>query len=180
MVNNKQPGTMVHSQRPLQSLPRAAGNSAASAMSITPKEILDILRRHLFLIINLTILGVLGGSGLCFVLQMVAPKYTARTFIEVLHPGQFDPTVIGTPLANKDIAYEFRFSKATLIKQQSMLQELIRRDAIRETEWFKKFDNDIVKIINDLKDYLGAVADRNSNYISVSMTCGSAKEAALI
>jgi capsular exopolysaccharide synthesis family protein len=128
----------------------------------------------------MTILGAVVGVGLCIVLQRVAPKYTAKTYIEVLSPGQTDPTVIGGALAGKDIAYEFRFSKAALIKQQNMLQQLIRRDAIRQTKWFQSFDEDIVKIIKDLEDNFGAVPDRNSSYILVSMTCGDPKEAALI
>ena len=141
---------------------------------------LDILRRHLFLIISLTIIGAVIGVGLWFILKTIAPKYTARTYIEVLSPGQSDPTIIGTPIAGKEIAYEFRFSKAALIKQQSTMQELIRRDAVRETKWFKKFGNDIIKIIKDLEDNLGVVPDRNSNYISISMTCGDPEEAAII
>jgi capsular exopolysaccharide synthesis family protein len=178
---DKQPLPVGHGQIPRRFMQTGSGGSlTASRKDFSPKDILDILRRHLFLIIGLTMFGAVGGCGLWYVLRIVAPKYTARTYIEVLSPGQFDPTVIGTPIASKDIAYEFRFSKATLIKQQSVLQELIRRDAVRETRWFKKFNNDVVRIIEDLDKNLGAYADRNSNYILVSMTCGSPKEAALI
>jgi capsular exopolysaccharide synthesis family protein len=160
---------------------RTAFHSGALANSgITPKEILDILRRHLFLIIMMTMLGIVVGVGLWIVLRKVAPKYTAKTYIEVLSPVQTDPTVIGGFPAGKDIAYEFRFSKAALIKQQNMLQELIRRDAIRETKWYQSFNDDIVKTVKNLQDNLGAVPDRNSSYILVSMTCGNPKEAALI
>jgi succinoglycan biosynthesis transport protein ExoP len=180
MINSKQPASAGYSQIPRQFLQAGPGGSSALAISITPKEIFDIFRRHLFLIISLTVAGAVIGVGLWFVLSIVAPKYTAKTYIEVLHPGQFDPTVIGTPLASKDIAYEFRSSKAALIKQQSTLQELIRRDAIRETKWFKKFGNDVIEIIDDLDKHLGVFPDRNSNYISISMTCGGAEEAALI
>ena len=179
MVNNKQP-TPAHGQVARPSLPGAFGISTSLAIGITPKEILDILRRHLFLIISLTIIGAVVGVGLWFILKTIAPKYTARTYIEVLSPGQSDPTIIGTPLASKDIAYEFRFSKAALIKQQSTLQELIRRDTIRETKWFKSFSDDIIEIMNDLEDNLGVAPDRNSSYISISMTCGNPEEAALI
>jgi capsular exopolysaccharide synthesis family protein len=177
MINNKQPisagyGQMVRSARP--------SFAAPSAMVLTPKEIIDILRRHILLICILTFCGAVAGGGLWFVLIRIAPKYTAKTYIEVLAPGQIDPTVIGTPLASKDIAYEFRFSKAALIKQQNMLQELIRRDVIRETKWFKSFKDDILKIIRNLEKNMGASADRSSNYISINMTCGSAEESALI
>jgi succinoglycan biosynthesis transport protein ExoP len=152
-----------------------------NAMALTPKEILDIFRRHIPLMVILTIIGAIAGGALWFIMAKYRPRYTAKTYVEVLSPGKADPTVIGSaPLANKDIAYEFRFSKAALIKQQSMLDQLIRRDKIRETKWFKSFNNDVVKIMDDLDDYLVATADRNSNYILISMTCGDAEEAALI
>ena len=173
MINNRQPAVSGQNRTGFP-----AGSLASPG--ITPKEILDILRRHLFLIITMTILGAVVGVGLCLVLQRTAPKYTARTYIEVLSPGRTDPTVIGGALAGKDIAYEFRFSKAALIKQQNMLQQLIRRDAIQATKWFRSFNDDIAKIIKDLEDNFGAVPDRNSSYILVSMTCGDPKEAALI
>ncbi|MDD5134581.1 MAG: polysaccharide biosynthesis tyrosine autokinase [Phycisphaerae bacterium] len=173
---------MMNSKQPIPGQRQAvrAVSTAGAGFNITPKEIVDILRRHLFLIISLTIVGAVFGVGLWVVLRMFAPKYTAKTYIEVLSPGQSDPTVIGTTLANKDIAYEFRTSKAALIKQQRMLQELIRRDAIRGTKWFLSFGDDVVEIIKDLEDHLGVYPDRNSNFISISMTCGDPKEAALI
>jgi succinoglycan biosynthesis transport protein ExoP len=175
MMNSKQP---ISGQG--QAVRPVAFAGAGVGFAITPKEVVDILRRHLFLIILLTIVGAVFGTGLWGILRRFAPKYTARTYIEVLSPGQTDPSVIGTTLANKDIAYEFRTSKAALIKQQRMLQELIRRDAIRETAWFRSFKDDVVEIIKDLEDHLGVYPDRNSNFISISMTCGSPKEAALI
>ncbi|MDD5010769.1 MAG: hypothetical protein PHQ00_01460, partial [Phycisphaerae bacterium] len=177
MTNNRQPISAGYGQTARGANPSLA---AQTAMVLTPKEIIDILRRHILLICTLTFCGAVIGGGLWFVLRRIAPKYTARTYIEVLAPGQLDPTVIGTPIASKDIAYEFRFSKAALIKQQNMLQELIRRDVIRETKWFKSFNDDVLKIIKNLEKKLGASADRNSNYISISMTCGSAAESALI
>ncbi len=152
-----------------------------NAMALTPKEILDIFRRHVLLIVIFTILGAIVGGGLWFVMATFAPKFTAKTYIEVLSPGKSDPTVIGSsPIANKDVAYEFRFSKASLIKQQSMLQQLIRRDKIRETKWFQSFNEDVIKTMDDLDEKLIATADRNSNYILISMTCGDAEESALI
>ncbi len=177
MMNNKQPVSSGRGQTMRYSGPAFV---APTGIVITPKEILDILRRHVLLIIILTFCGAVAGTGLWVVLKKVAPKYTAKTFIEVLSPGQLDPTQIGTPVAAKDIAYEFRFSKATLIKQQNMFQELIRRDVVRETKWFKSFGNDVLKITDDLDKNMFAVADRNSSYIVIGMTCGNPEEAALI
>ena len=177
MMNNKQPVSSGHSQMMRHPGPAFA---ASAAIVITPKEMLDILRRHVLLIIILTFCGAVAGTGSWVILKKVAPKYTAQTFIEVLSPGQLDPTQIGAPVAAKDIAYEFRFSKATLIKQQNMFQELIRRDAVRETKWFKSFGNDVLKAMDNLDKNMSAVADRNSSYIVIGMTCGDAEESAFI
>jgi uncharacterized protein involved in exopolysaccharide biosynthesis len=56
------------------------------AGSLTPKEVLGILRRHIFLIIIFTILGLAAGAGIWKLLQKYSPKYTATT------DCQFDQT----------------------------------------------------------------------------------------
>lgn len=157
----------------------AAPRPTAAAMALTPKEIIGILRRHVLLIICMTILGFIGGGVAWFLLLKFYPKYTASTYIEVLPPIKVDPMQIGAPQANKDIAYQFRFSMAALMKQQSSLQNLLRNDKVRATKWFQSFDNDIEQI-EDLRDNLGVGAQRESQYIAISMTCGDSKESALI
>jgi capsular exopolysaccharide synthesis family protein len=149
-------------------------------MSLTPKEVVAILRRHVLLIILLTFLGLMGGGISWILLKKFAPKYTAKTYIEVLTPATTDPLIITATMPQKDIAYQFRVSMASLIKQQRTLEELLQRDKIRETEWFKKFDNNIAEAVEDLEDHLGASPQRESTYIIVSMTCGGRKESALI
>ncbi|MCD4831299.1 MAG: polysaccharide biosynthesis tyrosine autokinase [Anaerohalosphaeraceae bacterium] len=176
---------MPENKNPINSTQTARANvrkttEMAGGMSMTPKEIVDILRRHLILITIFTFLGSCAGISGWVVLKKYAPKFTAKTYIEVLSPVQSDPSVIGTAMPNKDIAFEFRSSKATLIKQQGNMQELLKRDAIRDTDWFKKFDNDITKAIDSLKKHFGVTADRNSSYIIVNMTCKSPVESALI
>jgi len=73
---------------------------------------------------------------------------------------------------------------ATLIKQQSILVQLVSRDKIQATNWFQNFgkmkDKRITRAVNNLEDDLGAVAQRDSEYIVLSMTCGSKEESALI
>ena len=159
----------------------AFGSVASSAIGITPKQIVDILRRHVFLIISLTVLGAGLGTGAFFLLSRYAPKFTSFTYIEVLSPGRTDPTSFGTLPANKDIGYQFRVSKAALIKQEGMLRELIQKDKIRQTNWFRSFkEADIAKIIKNLKKKLSVSPERNSDFIRIAMTCGNAEEAALI
>jgi succinoglycan biosynthesis transport protein ExoP len=160
--------------------------------ALTPKELFSILRRHVWLIIFLTILGLIIAGVAWFLLLRYLPKYTAQTYIRVLTPVVTPPLTIGETRANKDIEYGHRVSIANLIMQQSTLQELIGRDKIRETQWFRRFakfdENDkiininrcILKAFKDLKKRFRAYPHRDAEFIVLSMTCGIPEESAEI
>jgi len=178
--------------------PAAPRRAPAAAAALTPKEAFSILRRHLLLIIALTILGFIIAGGTWYLLLRYLPKYTAQTYIRVLPPIEKDPMTIGAAMVAKDIQYGHRLSIANRIKQQSTLQELIDRDKVRETQWFRFFDkpwfrrfakldpNDkitnvdrcILKAFKDLKKRLRAYAHRDAEFVALSMTCRNAREAA--
>jgi len=156
----------------------------AAQLILTPKDIVAILQRHLWLIIILTCIGFLGGGATWYLLRRYAPQYTARTYIRVLPPVESDPTKIGSPIVAKDIQYGRRVYITSLLKEQSMLMNLLNRDKIKETEWFRSFGSDtnqglrIRKAFEDLEKKLGAFASRDAEFVTVGMTCGSAQEAA--
>ncbi|GAG05845.1 unnamed protein product, partial [marine sediment metagenome] len=97
---------------------------------------------------------------------------------------------IGAAMANKDIQYGHRVSIADRIRQQSTLQELINKDKVRETQWFRRFakfdengkiiniDRCILRAFRDLRKRFRAVARRDAEFVVLSMTCGDAKESA--
>lgn len=151
---------------------------------LTPKEVWLILRRHIWLIISLTIVGFLVGGISWALLRMYMPEYTARTYIRVLPPVEKDPMTITSTLVNKDIQYAARLSMANLIKQQSTLRELIDRDKVQQTRWFEQFgkikDRSITKAFKDLRRHFGVYAERDSDFVLLSMTCRDKNEAALI
>jgi len=175
------------------SLPRPMTAPMPAADAMTPKEIMGILRRHIWMIILFTIGGAIVGTGAHFLLQRVYPRYTARAQIEVMPPVEGDPLTFNISQPQKDTYYQFRFTKAALVKQQTLLNELIQDEEIRNTNWFKKFadvdangnivggrDKAFKKAIEDLEDYLTATAPRDFVFIEVGMTCGSATESAKI
>lgn len=154
---------------------RAAPGSAATAM--TPKEVLGVLRRHMLLIILLTVIGLLAGGAICWGLRTKLPRFTAKAYIEVLSPVQDDPMVMRPTMVQRDIKYGNRLSVANMILQQSTMQKLLERDAIKATKWFEQV-NGLSRQVRYLVKYLGVVAHRDADYIEVSMTCRDAKEAA--
>ncbi|MBN2180313.1 MAG: polysaccharide biosynthesis tyrosine autokinase [Sedimentisphaerales bacterium] len=151
---------------------------SSEASSLTAKEVLGILRRHVLLIIILTILGLFAGGGIWKLLQKYSPKYTATTYIQVLSPVPTDPMTIGTAQLQKDILYNHRQSIANLIKQQSTLQDLVALDDVKRTDWFRRRDNNVRKAVKYLNQHFNAYAHRDSEFVEISMTCRDAKEAA--
>lgn len=154
----------------------------SAAFALTPKDIWGIIRRHLLLIIILSILGLMAGGVSWYLLKRYAPKYTAQTFIRVL--PETDPTRILNPIVNKDIQYGYRHSIASLIRGQNTLSKLLDSTVVQETKWFKSFgdirDIRFRKAIKKLKKNLSVSAMRDAEFVSLSMTCGSAQESAKI
>ncbi|NIP27497.1 MAG: polysaccharide biosynthesis tyrosine autokinase [Phycisphaerae bacterium] len=179
--------------------PTALRRPAAVTAALTPKEVYSILRRHIWLIIILTIIGLIIAGIAWFLLKRYLPKYTAETYIRVLSPVVTPPLTIETTRANKDIEYGYRVTIANLLKQQSTLQELIDRDDVQETKWFRRFakpwykrwftrvdDKEeiknkaqcILRAFKDLKKHLSAYPHRDAEFIVLKMTCLDAEEAA--
>ena len=152
----------------------------AAPAALTTKEVFGILRRHILLIIICTTLGLFAGGGIWKLLQNYSPKYTARTYIQVLSPVPTDPMTIGTAQLQKDILYNHRQSIANLIKQQSTLQELVARDDVKKTDWFREREGSIRKAVRYLDRHFGAFAHRDSEFVEISMTCSDAGESAKI
>ena len=145
---------------------------------MTPKEALGILRRHIFLIIFLTILGVTAGGAGWYLLQKYLPRYTSTAYIKVLSPAEKDPMDIVAPQMQKDILYGYRQTIANRIKQQSSLEELVGSDVVKETIWFERREGSIRKAVKYLDRYFRAYAHRDAGFVEVSMTCRDAGEAA--
>ncbi len=169
------PGSMAV-RRPVATVPSAGGSN------LTPKEILDIIHRHVFLIFVTTVIGIVLGIAGYFVILKLYPRYTSFTYIEVLQPGMSDPTEISTPQANKDIQFQFRSSKAADLKRQSTFEQLLQKPSVRQTDWFASLGgaDDIVGVMDNLDKHLSVVPERDREYIRVAMTTCNGKESALI
>lgn len=136
--------------------------------------------RDIILIVSFTLIGLIVGGVLYLCLDKFSPKYTAETAIEVMPPGAKDPMSFEQTPVDMELYYQFRASKAAFMKQENVLQQLLRRDKIRKTKWFKQFNNDMVDAVENLQDNLVVKTPPNGNWITVSMTSGSAEVSALI
>ncbi len=162
--------------------PKPSGVRKASAAALTPREVLGMLRRHVWLVIFVTILGGAAGTGGWYLVRRYLPLYKAETVIKVLPPIETDPMEVVASQVQQDIQYGHRLSLANLMKMQSNLQELIRiSDKVRETKWFRQsMRGDKDEATRNLERHLNASPQREAEHIVVSMTCGNRAEAALI
>jgi len=119
------------------------------------------------------------GTGSC---ARSAKSYTARTFIRVLPYPDSDPTVIQTPVFDRETQQQFRRSLAALMKQESFLTDLLGRNRIRNTNWFKNLAKDSKAItpemVADLQKNLQVTPSDDTDFIIVSMSCAEPQEAA--
>ena len=160
--------------------PAAVGSAAPGAL--TPKEVLSILRRHVFLMVFTTILGAALGYGAYKLFKAHRPRYTATTFIKVLPPVEKDPELFTTPHVDMATRYGHRLSLASLLEQQTTYSNLVDRAKIKDTQWYRDFGESegirIQKAIEDLEDNFSVQPLRDGDFIVVSMRCGDAEESA--
>ena len=161
--------------------------------SMTPKEAMGILRRHILMIILFTVAGTVIGTGSCILLKRLRPQYTATAAIRVLKPDIVDPLTIGEARMNQDMYDMFRNTMAAKIKSQTMLEKLLRRDVVTSTKWFAKASapslvnkwmgsstTEIGRALHVLDKKLSVVTPRDTESIFLSMKCRSSKEAKVI
>jgi len=161
--------------------PNPTGPVAAVPTALTPKEVMGILRRHFWLILFMTILGGAVGTGGWYLMRRFRPLYKAEAIIKVLPPVETDPMEVVATQVQQDIQYGHRVSLASLMRTQSSLQDLLQSDKVRQTKWFRQtVRGDIPDAVAYLERNLNAFPHREAEHIIVSMTSGSATEAALI
>ncbi|MCX5647380.1 MAG: polysaccharide biosynthesis tyrosine autokinase [Phycisphaerae bacterium] len=164
-------------------MPRPPGTKNAPEAALTPKEALGMLRRHIWLILFMTIIGGATGTGGWYLIRRYLPLYRAETAIKVLPPIDSDPMNMVVAQVQQDIRYGHRVSLANLMRSQSTLQDLLQRDEVRNTKWYRQVTKggvDVARAVQSLDQNLTAFPHREAEHIQVSMTCGSPSEAALI
>ncbi len=142
-----------------------------------------MLRRHVWLILFMTVLGGAVGGGGWYLVRRFLPLYRAETVIKVLPPVQTDPMEIVTSQVQQEIQYGHRVSLANLMKTQSSLQKLLQVDRVQATDWYRRATHGrggVVAAVRYLDKHLSVYPHREAEHLVVSMSCGHPREAALI
>ncbi len=152
-----------------------ANQMAGQMPMMTPKDIWQIVRRHIWLIIILTMLGAFSGVGGYLVLAKYRPTFRSHTFVEVLSPDIKDPMQITSVGTNEKRMYGHRVSIAGRIRHRTTLMKLLEREEIQKTKWFNQFGENkgsrLKNAIKDLEKRFGVSPSRDGDTITLSMVC---------
>ena len=128
---------------------------------------------------------LLAGVLCCFVANPVlarAKSHTAKTLIRVLPYPDRDPAIMQSPEFDRETQNQFRRSLAKLMKQEKFLTDLLGRDKVRNTGWFKSLGKDgkaiTPEMLSDLQKNLRVTPSDDADFIEVSMGCAEPQDAA--
>ncbi|MCD6394248.1 MAG: polysaccharide biosynthesis tyrosine autokinase, partial [Planctomycetes bacterium] len=155
--------------------------AAVAATTFTFREVVGMLRRRMWLIIILTVLMTVIFSVGCFFWRRVNPQYTSIGLIRCNMPGQENILLGVTPAMRADIISLQTQNQAMFLGSEYFLsQVLLSRDKIKSTDWYKQRQDDLGKLMQDLRKAFSASPGRNTEFVQVFMRANSKVEAKVI
>ncbi|MBN1765872.1 MAG: polysaccharide biosynthesis tyrosine autokinase [Sedimentisphaerales bacterium] len=158
-------------------LPVSGGGVAPSSLSV--KDVLGIIRRHLWLIILVTLFTVIVSIILFYVFLRGAPEYTSTGYIRCKMPAQ-EGLGSKTLIPRKEVIAMETASNAAILNSETFLSQLLQRLNVQNTEWYKKRKDDPEKLLEDMQDSFSASAQRDTEFVVVRMSTQSADESKII
>lgn len=153
-------------------LPAAApaGPPPAAGMSktLTPADIVGMLKQRLVWIIVLSFLFGSMGVGLFLLAYFKFPTYKAEGLIECISNQPKPSFVLGEVQMQQDPYTRFVMSQALFIKSFPILSEVLKDNEVRNTKWFQKIPQG--EHLSELERTLACDPIRDTNYVQVRMS----------
>ena len=116
---------------------------------------------------------------------LLPPRFTAKAVVYAESPAPKVPLEIRQPLVPLEIMSRFVADQVVLLKDESLLSEIVQDEAIRETEWFRSQPGDshqekAKEALEKLKDDLVVEQIPDKNFLSVSFSTRNSKDAPVI
>ena len=161
---------------------RVPGPSGGGAgIALTPKDILSVFRRRLWLIVIVTMVSTLLSLVLWYFLKRYYPRYTSQAAIRAKMPAQPNILTGRWMIPREEVLAGEAAQKAAYLENQFFMSSVLKRTLVQQTNWFKKFEDNPDKTIEALKDGLSASPMRMSGgLVRLGMTARDRMEAQLI
>ena len=137
-----------------------------------------IKQRKLLIIVTFIVLYLLVVAVTLLVLKF-APAYPSEAILELKAPPSEAISVVEAPL-HPDIMGALLETEARKLSSLGLLADVLKQPAIKETRFYKWYDNDIAECLYDLQEMISSTPIPNTQLIRVSLACADADEARLI
>ena len=165
-----------------------AGGPGGLTPSLTPADVWRIIRGNVWLILATVVLAIAVGIGIYYYLLRTDPKYRSLGQLLVNRPYRVNPT--NQPMYDQadgdfNLSIEQRTQQAQLQSESLWSDVLQNNDVVRNSKWFKKFQDkvtnsggDAVRLAEvDLDENLRATPIPDSKLIQLTMDSANADDA---
>ncbi len=154
------------------------GGGEGTGPMLTPGDVVSMLRRRTLLICLLTILFSLLTLGGFSTWWVYFPGFRSECLIECISNIPETELSTGQDVPREEEHARFVMSQAVLLKSQTVLAEVLKVSAVRETNWFKGITNNehLLKLTEELR----ASPVRGTNFIKVTILCKDPRDPAVI
>jgi capsular exopolysaccharide synthesis family protein len=144
-----------------------------------------LLRQYAWLLTLSIVISLVLGAGLWYVLLRYSPRFTSETQLNIsggIHdPYQLIQRSTGwTGASGMGLIDAYIKNQTVRIRSNEILDGAIARDVVRNTQWFKSFNNDIRRAREDMGEALGVSRIKESTLIHITFTCGNEKDPQVI
>ncbi|MHC4946888.1 MAG: GumC family protein [Planctomycetota bacterium] len=159
--------------RPPVSRPGSGAGVAARATSIASNiDPIRVLRRHLWLILSMAVIGGLLGVAGYVVALRVYTLYSGEVLFEV-RPGLRDSTEVGSQeIINDNLVFRLAKTETLLLTSREVLTRALSNPEIRQTAWHKGFLKEdgtfgIEEAVDELEEAVNASVVRGTNLFTL-------------
>ncbi len=155
------------------------GGVEAPSEGLSPAEILRIVKQRKWTIIITSVLLLSAVAGGTYALYRYMPQYTAQGFVEVTPPpaSAFELNPLPADPKRLELVVE---SEAQKMRQPVLLQQVLALPEVKNTQYYRSFDDDFAKCLNDLQSSVATGSIRNTYLIRVAFATRIPDEAELI
>jgi len=150
----------------------------------TPIDPVRLLRQYAWLLTLSIIVSLVVGGGLWYVLRRLSPRFTSETQLNITgginDPYQLIQRSTGWGFAGMGLIDVFIKNQTVRIRSNEILEGALRRDVVRNTQWFKSFENDVRGAREALAGALSASRIKESTLIHATFTCGNEQDPPVI
>lgn len=159
--------------------PAPAGPALGS--KLTPVDPLRVVRQHVWWILGAVVVGGLLGYVLHLGLAKVAPRYEAVGYIECLAAPGDPEDVTATSRQTMDEFERFRNTKAYMLRQSAVLQNVLKHNEVKQTAWYLAHaDLPPGAIEKELLDIISITTPRNNAMIEIRARTRSRTDPSII